>query len=191
MSLTPSTMLPLGTAAPGFRLPDTDGTIVSLDDFRGAAGLLVVFLCNHCPYVQHVRHELAHLVKEYQGKQIAAVGINSNDAIGYPDDSAAKMIDEKANVGYTFPYLYDETQVVARAYQAACTPDFYVFDKNQTLVYRGQMDGSRPGNAVPVTGNDLRAALDAVLAGRPVSADQRPSMGCNIKWRPGNAPNYA
>jgi len=191
MSLTPSTMLPLGTTAPGFRLPDTDGKTVSLDDFQGAPGLLVIFLCNHCPYVKHVQHELAQLVKEYQAKQIAVVGISSNDAVAYPDDSPAMMVKEKAKVGYTFPYLCDETQKVALAYQAACTPDFYVFDRNQQLVYRGQMDSSRPGNPVPVTGNDLRAALDAVLAGKPVSPDQRPSMGCNIKWKPGNQPRYA
>ncbi len=188
MSLTPSTMLRLGTRAPRFELPDTDGKTVSLDDFQGAPGLLVIFLCNHCPYVKHIRHELAKLAKEYQAKQIAVVGINSNDAVGYPDDSPAMMVEEKARVGYTFPYLYDETQKVALAYQAACTPDFYVFDRDQKLVYRGQLDGSRPGNPVPVTGNDLRAALDAVLASKPVSPDQRPSMGCNIKWRPGNAP---
>jgi peroxiredoxin len=191
MSLTPSTMLPLGTSAPDFRLPDTDGKTVSLADFKGAPALLIVFLCNHCPYVKHVRFEFAQLVKEYQAKQVAVVGISSNNATAYPDDGPAMMVEEKAQVGYTFPYLYDETQKVAFAYQAACTPDFYVFDKNQKLVYRGQMDSSRPGNPVPVTGNDLRAALDAVLSGKPVSAEQRPSLGCNIKWKPGNEPRYA
>ncbi len=191
MSLTPSTMLPLGTSAPDFRLPDTDGKTVSLADFQGAPALLIVFLCNHCPYVKHVRFEFAQLVKEYQAKQVAVVGISSNNATAYPDDGPAMMVEEKAQVGYTFPYLYDETQKVAFAYQAACTPDFYVFDKNQKLVYRGQMDSSRPGNPVPVTGNDLRAALDAVLSGKPVSAEQRPSLGCNIKWKPGNEPRYA
>jgi peroxiredoxin len=191
MSLTPSTMLPLGTVAPSFRLPDTDGTVVTLDDFKGASAFLVIFLCNHCPYVKHVRHELAQLVKEYQAKQVAVVGISSNDATSYPDDGPAMMVKEKSQIGYTFPYLYDETQSVALAYQAACTPDFYVFDKGRKLVYRGQMDGSRPGNPVPVTGTDLKAALDAVLSGKPVGADQRPSLGCNIKWKRGNEPRYA
>jgi peroxiredoxin len=181
-------MLPLGTPAPDFRLPDTDGRTVALEDFRDAPALLVAFICNHCPYVKHIRHELARLAGEYQRKGVAVVGINSNDVANYPDDRPEMMVREKAEVGYTFPYLYDETQAVARAYQAACTPDFYVFDKGRKLVYRGQLDGSRPGNAVPVTGRDLRAALDAVLAGRPVGDDQRPSMGCNIKWKPGNEP---
>ena len=191
MALTPSTMLPLGTSAPEFRLPDTDGKLVSLDDFRDSPALLVGFICNHCPYVKHIRHELAKLAREYQQKGVAVVGINSNDAVHYPDDSPEMMVREKAEVGYTFPYLYDESQAAARAYRAACTPDFYVFDRDRKLVYRGQLDGSRPGNPVPVTGKDLRAALDAVLAGRPVGDDQRPSMGCNIKWRPGNEPEYA
>lgn len=191
MSLTPSTMLALGTLAPDFKLPDTDGKTVVLDDFKGAPALLVAFICNHCPYVKHVRHELARLGKEYHAKGVAVVGINSNDANMYPDDSPQMMAREKAEVGYTFPYLYDETQRVALAYRAACTPDFYVFDKTRALVYRGQLDGSRPGNPTPVTGKDLRAALDAVLAGKPVSADQRPSMGCNIKWKRGNEPDYS
>ena len=189
MALTPSTMLPLGTPAPDFRLPDTDGRPVSLDDFREAPALLVAFICNHCPYVKHIRHELARLAEEYRRKGVAVVGINSNDAANYPDDRPEMMVREKAEVGYTFPYLYDETQAVARAYEAACTPDFYVFDEGRKLVYRGQLDGSRPGNPTPVTGKDLRAALDAVLAGRPVGDDQRPSMGCNIKWKRGNEPN--
>jgi len=184
-------MIPLGTPAPGFRLPDTDGATVSLDDFKSAPALLVVFLCNHCPYVKHVRHELARLGKEYQAKGVAVIGINSNDAANYPEDNPAMMAREKAEVGYTFPYLYDETQKVARAYKAACTPDLYVFDGNQKLVYRGQLDGSRPGNPIPVTGKDLRSALDAVLAGMPASEDQRPSMGCNIKWKRGNEPDYS
>ncbi len=191
MALTPSTMLPLGTQAPGFRLRDTDGRIVGLDDFADAPALLVVFLCNHCPYVHHVRHDLARLAKEYQSQGVAVVGINSNDAVNYPEDSPEMMVQEKADIGYTFPYLYDETQEVARAYRAACTPDFYVFDKGQKLVYRGQLDGSRPGNAIPVTGKDLRAALDAVLSARPVNDAQRPSMGCNIKWKRGHTPEYA
>ncbi len=191
MAMTPSTMLPLGTEAPDFRLPDTDGKIVALDDLRNAPALLVAFLCNHCPFVKHIRHEFATLAKDYQGKGVAVVGINSNDAANYPDDSPEMMVREKAEVGYIFPYLYDETQEVAKAYKAACTPDFYIFDADRKLAYRGQLDGSRPGNATPVTGKDLRSALDAVLAGRPVGDDQRPSIGCNIKWKRGNAPEYA
>jgi peroxiredoxin len=191
MALTPSTMLRLGTAAPGFRLPDTDGRTVSLNDFKTAPALLVIFLCNHCPYVKHIRHELARLCKEYQAKGVAVVGISSNDVTTHPDDSPAMMAREKAEVGYTFPYLYDESQTVARAYEAACTPDFYVFDKSQELVYRGQMDASRPGNPIPVTGKDLREALDAVLAGKTPNVEQRPSIGCNIKWKPGSEPGYA
>jgi peroxiredoxin len=191
MALTPSTMLPIGTPAPGFHLPDTDGRTVALDDFKGAPALLVIFLCNHCPYVKHVRHELARLCKDVQAKGVAVVGISSNDVSTHPDDSPAMMAREKAEVGYTFPYLFDESQAVALAYQAACTPDFFLFDKDQKLTYRGQMDGSRPGNPIPVTGNDLRAALDAVLAGKKPTDDQRPSMGCNIKWKLGNEPNYS
>ncbi len=191
MSLTPSTMLPLGTAAPEFRLPDTDGRTVSLDDFKGAPALLVIFLCNHCPYVKHVCTDLARLCKEYQARDVGVVGISSNDVLTHPDDSPAMMAREKVQAGYTFPYLYDESQAVAQAYQAACTPDFFVFDKSQKLVYRGQLDASRPGNSIPVTGKDLRAALDAVLAGKPPAGDQRPSMGCNIKWKRGNEPSYS
>jgi peroxiredoxin len=191
MALTPSTMLPLGSKAPAFRLPDTSGATVSLGDFKGAPALLVIFLCNHCPFVKHVRNELAGLAKEYQGKGVAVVGISANDVVSHPDDSPAMMAREKAAVGYTFPYLYDESQAVAKAYEAACTPDFFVFDRDQTLVYRGQLDSSRPGNSIPVTGNDLRAALDAVLAGKPVATDQKPSIGCNIKWKPGNEPAYS
>ncbi len=191
MALTPSTMLPLGTNAPEFRLPDTEGQTVSLDDFPAAPATLVIFLCNHCPYVKHVRHELAKLAREYMDRGVAVVGISSNDAEAYPDDRPELMAKEKAEVGYPFPYLYDESQEVARAYQAACTPDFYVFDRDRKLVYRGQLDASRPGNDIPVTGQDLRAALDAVLDGRPVSDPQRPSIGCNIKWKPGREPQYA
>jgi peroxiredoxin len=190
MALTASTMLPLGTVAPSFRLPDTDGKIVSLDDFKGTPALLVAFICNHCPYVKHIRHDLARLAKEYQAKGVAVIGINANDVANYPDDSPEMMARERVEVGYSFPYLYDETQKTAHAYKAACTPDFYVFDKDQKLAYRGQLDASRPGNGLPITGNDLRAALDAVLSGKPISDDQRPSMGCNIKWKRGNAPDY-
>ena len=190
MALTPSTMLPLGSPAPDFHLPDTEGKSVSPGDFRDAPALVVAFICNHCPYVKHVRGGLARLAKDYQAKGVAFVAISSNDVITHPADGPELMIREKAEVGYSFPYLYDESQAVAQAYQAACTPDFYVFDADRKLAYRGQMDGSRPGNAVPVTGQDLRNALDALLAGMPVSPDQKPSMGCNIKWRPGHEPAY-
>jgi peroxiredoxin len=185
-----STMLPLGTQAPDFRLPDPSGKIVALADFKKAPALLVVFMCNHCPYVKHVRDGLAKLARDYRPRGVAVVGINSNDVANYPGDSPAKMAEEAAAAGYIFPYLYDETQAVAKAYRAACTPDLYLFDKDQRLVYRGQLDDSRPGNGVPVTGKDLRAALDAVLAGKPVSPSQKPSIGCNIKWKPGNEPDY-
>jgi len=187
---TASTMLPLGTRAPDFALPDTKGRTVSLGDFAEAPVLLVSFLCNHCPFVKHVRNQLAALVKEYQAKGVAVVGINSNDVENYPADSPENMAKEARAAGYTFPYLYDETQEVAKAYHAACTPDFFVFDRDRRLFYRGQMDDSRPGNNIPLTGKDLRAALDAALAGRPAPAEQKPSLGCNIKWKPGNEPDY-
>ena len=190
MVATPSTMLELGTRAPDFSLPDTDGRIVSLAEYRDAPALLVMFICNHCPYVQHVRHELARLGKDYLGRGVAIVAINSNDVRAYPDDRPERMKEEKELVGYPFPYLFDESQEVAKAYGAACTPDFYLFDRERRLQYRGQLDDSRPGNQIPVTGKDLRAALDAVLAGGPVSSEQQPSIGCNIKWKPGNAPEY-
>jgi peroxiredoxin len=183
-------MLPLGTSAPDFQLPDTEGKTVSLSDFEGAPALLVVFMCNHCPYVIHVRQGLATLAREYQDKGVAVVGINSNDVENYPDDSPERMRQEVKDAGYTFPYLYDETQNVAKAYRAACTPDFFLFDGKHKLVYRGQMDESRPNSGKPVSGADLRAALDAVLAGEPVSQEQTPSMGCNIKWKVGNEPDY-
>ncbi len=185
-----STMLPLGTKAPDFRLPDTNSKTVALADFKAAPALVVVFMCNHCPYVKHVRDGLAKLARDYQAKHVAMVGISSNDVDNYPDDSPARMVAEAKSAGYMFPYLYDASQEVAKAYKAACTPDFYVFDKEQRLVYRGQFDDSRPGNAILVTGKDVRAALDAVLAGKPVSAAQKPSIGCNIKWKPGNEPEY-
>ena len=183
-------MLPLGTAAPDFKLPDTNGKIVSLADFRDQAALLVVFMCNHCPYVVHIRAGLAQLARDYAAKNVGVVGINSNDAENYPSDSPAMMKNEVEAIGYTFPYLYDESQAVAKAYRAACTPDIFLFDKNRKLVYRGQFDDSRPGNGITVTGKDLRAALDAVLAGRPVSENQKASLGCNIKWKAGNEPDY-
>ena len=190
MASTPSTMLELGTKAPPFSLPDTGGRRVSSADFAGAPGLLVVFMCNHCPYVKHIGAALAEFAREYQEKGLAVVGINSNDVDNYPDDSPEKMVDEAASMGYTFPYLYDETQEVAKAYRAACTPDFFLFDKDQTLVYRGQFDDSRPRNDVPVTGGDLRAAADALLAGARIGPEQKASLGCNIKWKAGNEPDY-
>lgn len=190
MVLTHSTMMPLGTVAPDFSLPDTEGQTVSLSDFQDAKALLVMFICNHCPYVKHVRGELARLARDYQDKGVAVVGISSNDVENYPDDSPEKMVIEKAQVGYSFPYLYDESQEVAKAYTAACTPDFFVFDKDRRLIYRGQLDDSRPDSGKPLTGSDLRAALDAALADQPVPQDQKPSAGCNIKWKKGNEPDY-
>ncbi|MBW8002919.1 MAG: thioredoxin family protein [Planctomycetes bacterium] len=190
MSLTGSTMLPLGTQAPDFSLPDTNGKIVTLLDFQEAKALLVVFMCNHCPYVKHIQKHFTGLVKEYQDRGAAVVGINANDVETHPDDSPENMARDARRLGYNFPYLYDETQQVARAYRAACTPDFFLFDKYRKLVYRGQMDDSRPGNDRPLTGLDLRSALDAVLAGEKVNSNQKPSMGCNIKWKPGNEPDY-
>jgi peroxiredoxin len=187
---TPSTMLELNTPAPAFTLPDTDGRPVSLHDLKAAPALLVMFLCNHCPFVKHVRTELARLGAEYEARGVAVVAISSNDAEAYPADGPDEMRREKQDAGYTFPYLYDETQSVAAAYRAACTPDFYLFDDERRLVYRGQLDDSRPGNDVPVTGADLRAALDAVLAGHAVPVVQKPSLGCNIKWKPGNEPAW-
>jgi len=183
-------MLALGTAAPDFALPDTDGRIVRLADFTDARALLVMFICNHCPYVKHVQHELARIGRDYLPRGAKFVAISSNDVAAYPDDSPELMREEKARVGYPFPYLYDETQEVAKAYRAACTPDFFLFDGKGRLAYRGQLDDSRPKNTTPVTGKDLRAALDAVLAGRQPAAEQRPSIGCNIKWKVGEAPEY-
>jgi peroxiredoxin len=184
-------MSPLGTVAPPFRLPDTlSGKTVSIDDFKSAPALLVMFICNHCPFVKHIRDELARLGRDYQKKGAAIVAISSNDVITHPDDSPDKMKQEARDAGYTFPYLYDESQEVAKQFEAACTPDFFLYDKNRKLVYRGQLDDARPGMPVPVTGKDLRAALDAVLSGKPVPQDQKPSIGCNIKWKPGNEPRH-
>jgi len=183
-------MLLLGTAAPDFHLPDTNGRRVSLADFPGAPALVVVFMCNHCPYVKHVRAGLAQFARDVQARGVTVVGINANDVADYPEDNPARMAAEVRAAGYTFPYLFDESQAVAKAYRAACTPDFYLFDAQRRLVYRGQFDDSRPGNGIPVTGKDLRAAVDAVLAGQPVSAKQKSSLGCNIKWKPGNEPDY-
>jgi peroxiredoxin len=190
MTATPSTMkLDLGTPAPDFALPDAvTGLTVSLADLQGRAGLLVMFLCNHCPYVKLVRGQVAKIVAEYGPLGLAAVAINSNDVASYPEDSPTHMRELAQSEGWTFPFLYDATQEVARAYHAACTPDFFVFDADRRLAYRGQLDDARPGKGVPVTGRDLRRALDAVLAGEPAPADQRPSIGCSIKWLPGNEP---
>jgi peroxiredoxin len=182
-------MLPLGTHAPHFSLINIDGRTVSRDDFRGRP-LLVIFMCNHCPFVKHVAAGLAALASEYQTKGVGVVGISSNDASAYPQDSPEQMVHEAELQGYTFPYLYDETQAVAQAYRASCTPDFFLFDAEHRLVYRGQMDSSRPNSEIPVTGEDLRGALDALLAGQPIVADQRPSIGCNIKWAEGREPEY-
>jgi peroxiredoxin len=190
-------MLGLGTEAPDFRLPDTTagGKEVALADFAAAPALVVVFICNHCPFVQHVAGELAALSRDLPAQGCAMVAISSNDVDAYPADSPEAMATEAARQGWAFPYLYDGSQEVALAYRAACTPDLFLFDGadengNRRLVYRGQLDASRPGNGLPVTGADLRAAVDAVLAGRPVPEDQRPSLGCNIKWKPGNEPDH-
>lgn len=191
MARTLSTMLELGTKAPDFELPEpATGETVSLKDVSGGRGLLVAFICNHCPFVKHVRHNFAELAKELQSKGIRVVAINSNDVATNPDDAPDRMVAEVKEIGYSFPYLYDDAQSVAKAYHAACTPDFFLFDADLALRYRGQMDDSRPGNDQPVDGHDLRAAAEAMLAGKPMSSDQKPSMGCNIKWKPGNAPDY-
>ena len=188
MVKTASTMLQLGTRAPEFSLSNIDSSVVSLADFADKKGLLVVFMCNHCPFIKHLRKELAEFCNEYQGKGLGVVGISSNDVANYPDDSPEKMVEEATDAGYQFPYLYDESQEVAKAYKAACTPDFFLFDADMTLAYRGQFDDSRPGNDLPVTGADLRAACDQVLAGESVPVEQKPSIGCNIKWV--EAPEY-
>ncbi len=190
MPETPSTMIDIGTPLPPFSLPDFDGKTVTDADFAGSKALLVAFICNHCPFVRHIRQEFSRVVKEYQAKGLRVVAIASNDTKEFPEDGPAGMKEEAVEVGYTFPYLFDEKQKVAQAFHAACTPDLFLFDSQRRLAYRGQFDGSRPKNGVPVTGADLRAALDAVLAGTPAPAMQKPSMGCNIKWSPGNAPEY-
>jgi len=189
MALTPSTMLALGTAAPDFTLQDTaNGRMVSLQDYRGKKALLVVFMCNHCPYVKHIKDALVKLGKDYEKSDVGIVAISANDPVTHPDDAPEKLGVEAKTLGYRFPVLFDETQGVAKAYRAACTPDFFVFDAALKLAYRGQFDASRPGNNLPVTGADLRAALEALRAGKSPSTDQKPSLGCNIKWRPGNEP---
>lgn len=190
MARTPSTMLDLGTQAPAFTLPDFDGHLHSLDDFAAAPALLVAFICSHCPFVKHIREEFARMVREYQPRGLVVVAINSNDLAAYPQDGPDGMRDEARTLGYSFPYLVDATQAVAQAYRAACTPDFFLFDAARRLAYRGQFDASRPATDVPVTGVDLRVAIDEVLAGRSPRLEQRPSLGCNIKWKPGNEPAY-
>jgi len=183
-------MLPLGTKAPDFCLKDINGKWVRRDDFKGKKGLLVMFICNHCPFVKHIQQELVKLTNEYQYKGIGIVAINSNDVEKYPEDHPDKMKEVAENWGYMFPYLFDETQEVAKSYKSACTPDFFLFDSNFHLVYRGQFDDSRPGNGKPVDGKDLRTALDCLLEGKPVPSRQKPSIGCNIKWKSGNEPDY-
>jgi len=191
MARTESTMLELGTPAPDFRLPDVvSGKTVSLGDFAGKKALLVMFLSRHCPYVQHIKHGLASLAKDYSGKPVGIVAISSNYVPDYPADSPQSLKEMAEELGFGFPFCFDESQEIAKAYRAACTPDFFLFDESRRLVYRGQMDGSRKSNDVPVTGVDLRRAIDAVLSGQPVTTEQRPSLGCNIKWRPGHEPSY-
>ncbi len=191
MALTESTMLELGAPAPDFSLKDVvSGRTFSLDDVTKEKGVLVMFLCSHCPYVIHIHKALGALGREYVDRQVGVVGICSNDPVTQPQDSPRNLQKQAAEQGFFFPYLLDATQDVAKAYKAACTPDLYLFDSDRKLVYRGQFDGSRPGNDIPVTGVDLRAALDALIAGDPISANQTPSIGCNIKWKPGNEPDY-
>ena len=190
MALTPSTMRELGTRAPDFTLPDAHGNPVALAEFAGAPATVVVFLCNHCPYVKHLKTALAEFTHEYATREVAIIGINSNDAETHPEDGREAMIGDIAEFGYAFPYLIDAAQEVAKAYRAACTPDFFVFDGALRLVYRGRFDDSRPESDVPVTGRDLRAAVDTVLAGQAPTGEQNPSIGCNIKWKPGNEPDY-
>ena len=188
----PSTMLALGTKAPEFELPDVvTGLPVGIRDFDGKRALLVMFICRHCPYVRHVRGELARLGRDFAESDLAIVAISSNDPAEYPEDAPESLAEDARQAGYAFPYLFDETQAIARAYTAACTPDFFLFDADRALVYRGQLDDSRPSNGLPVTGEDLRAAIDAVLSGGPVAQEQRASIGCGIKWRAGNEPAYA
>ncbi|MFN3233391.1 MAG: thioredoxin family protein [Alphaproteobacteria bacterium] len=190
MALTYSTMLPLGSVAPEFELPDTAGQIVSLSDFRQSKGLVVAFICNHCPYVKHIKTGMAEFAREYQARGLAMVAISANDHRSYPQDAPARMAEDVESFGYVFPYLVDETQAVAHAYQAVCTPEFYLFDAERKLAYRGRFDASGPGKSEPVTGADLRAAADAVLNQQKVGTEQIPSVGCNIKWKPGNEPDY-
>ncbi len=192
MVMTPSVMLALGTVAPNFQLPDVKtGAMVSLQNFTAKKGLLVMFISRHCPYVQHLKRELARIGQDYAAQNIGIVAICANDVTNFPDDAPDRLKEMAAESEFGFPVCYDESQKVAQAFSAACTPDFFLFDAERRLVYRGQLDGSRPGNGIPVTGNDLRAALDALLANRPIDTHQKPSLGCNIKWKSGNEPAYA
>ena len=192
MALTPSLMVALSTTAPDFLLPDVvSGKTISLATFKEKKLLLVMFICRHCPYVQHVKHELARLGKDYSRKDVGIVAVSSNDARNYPEDAPAKLHEMARELGFVFPLGHDETQEVAKAYNATCTPDFFLFDQNRRLIYRGQLDDSRPGNGKPLTGRDLRDALEASLSGRPVAKEQKPSVGCNIKWKPGQEPAYS
>jgi len=191
MALTPSTMLPLGIKAPDFQLPDVvSGQTISLETFAGKQALLVMFICRHCPFVKHVQAELAQIGQDYTDRGVGILAISSNNVNTHPEDAPDLLKQMAIALGFKFPYCYDETQAVAKAYKAACTPDFFLFDGNFELVYRGQLDDSRPSNDKPVTGKDLRGAIEAVLAGQPVKSEQIPSIGCNIKWKPGNQPNY-
>ncbi len=191
MAATSSTMLALGTKAPDFRLPDvTTGKTLTLSDFSSHKLLLVMFICRHCPYVKHVQNQLVQIGRDYAPKNVGIVAISSNDADNYPDDSPESLREMASQLNFNFPLCYDQNQEAAKAYRAACTPEFYLFDGERRLVYRGQLDESRPKNDIPVTGRDLRAALDAALAGRPVPGDQKPGIGCNIKWKPGREPDY-
>lgn len=187
---TASTMLELGSTLPAFRLRDAAGKVVTSNDFAASKGLLVAFICPHCPYVRHIRSEFARLARLFQARGLAVIAINSNDIVAFPEDDPEGMKKETQEAGYTFPYLFDDTQEVAKAFRAACTPDFFLFDNRQRLVYRGQFDDSRPNNQTPVTGKDLKAAIEALLAGKAISVDQRPSLGCNIKWKKGAEPDY-
>lgn len=191
MALTSSTMLALGTLAPDFNLPDVvSGNMVSLDDFKGKKALLTMFICRHCPYVQHVKEEIAKIGQDYRDKDIGIVAISANDINSYPQDSPQSLKEMARELNFSFPYLYDKSQEIAKAYTAACTPDFFLFDKDKKLVYRGQLDDSRPGNNLPPTGKDLRGAIHEVLEDKPVNPNQKPSIGCNIKWKSGNEPSY-
>ena len=190
MVLTPSTMLDLGARAPDFMLPDANGNTIALAEFAGAPATVIVFMCNHCPFVKHLKAELTKFARECQTREVAVIAVNSNDAETHPEDRPEAMIHDIVEFGYVFPYLVDATQETAKAYRAACTPDFFVFDVDLRLVYRGQFDDSRPDNDVMATGRDLRAAVDTVVAGQSPTGDQKPSIGCNIKWVPGNEPDY-
>ncbi|MBE9116584.1 thioredoxin family protein [Lusitaniella coriacea LEGE 07157] len=191
MVLTPSTMLPLSTPAPPFQLPDVvSGETISLDTFAGKQALLVMFICRHCPFVKHIQHELARIGEDYANTELGIVAISANDAANYPDDAPDKLKALAQELAFKFPLCYDETQAVAKAYTAACTPDFFLFDAEKRLVYRGQLDDSRPSNDKPVNGKDLREAIARLLANQPIDTDQKPSIGCNIKWKSGNEPEY-